>query len=68
MKDIAKYVTRYVYCQKAKLDRYLKQTKLILIMTEEELWEEIVMGFIGDLPDRDIYNTILVIIDCFTKM
>ena len=31
-------------------------------------WEEIDMEFMGEIPDGIGYNTILVIINCFTKI
>ena len=52
----------------AKSDRHSKKTKLVLIPTGERLWEEIAIDFMGELPDSDCYNAILVITDYFTKM
>ena len=34
----------------------------------ERPWEEIAIDFIGELPESDGYNAILVITDRFTKM
>jgi len=65
---MAKYVTECSRCQKAKADRYSKKTKLVPMPTGERLWEEIAIDFIGELPESNSYNAILVIIDHFTKM
>ena len=34
----------------------------------DQLWKSIAIDFITDLPDSDGYDTILVVIDCLTKM
>ena len=68
MEDVAKYVARCSHYQKAKVNRHSKKTKLVRMPTKERPWEEIAMDFIGELPESDGYNTILVAIDHFTKM
>ena len=68
MEDVAKYVAECSCCQKAKADRHSKKTKLVLMPIGERPWEEIAIDFIRELPECDGYNTILVIIDYFTKM
>jgi len=68
MEDMAKYVAEYSRCQKAKADRHSKKTKLVPMPTEERPWEEIAMDFVGELPESNGNNAILVITDHFTKM
>ena len=68
MEDMAKYIAGYSQCQKAKADRHSKKTKLVPMPTGERPWEEIAMDFVGELPESDGYNAILVITDRFTKM
>ena len=65
---MAKYVTGCSRCQKAKADRHSKKTKLVSMPTGERPWETIAMDFVGELPERDGYNAILVITNHFTKM
>ena len=36
--------------------------------TGERLWEEIAIDFVGELPNSDSYNAILVITYYFTKI
>ena len=57
-----------VKCQKSKADRHSRQTKLVLMPTEERLCEEIVMDFVGELPESEGFNIILVVTDQFTKV
>jgi len=54
--------------QKAKADRHSRQTKLVLMPTGERLFEEIAMDFVGELPESEGFNAILVITDRFTKV
>ena len=41
---------------------------MVLLLTGERSWKEIVVDFIGELPESGSYNAILVITDRFTKM
>ena len=66
--DVASYVAGCIRCQKAKSDRHSRQTKLIPMPTGVLPWQEIAMDFIGELPESEGYNAILVITDRFTKM
>ena len=68
MEDMAKYIAGCSRCQKAKADRHSKKTKLVPMPTGERPWEEIAMDFVGELPESDGYNAILVITDHFIKM
>jgi len=55
-------------CQRAKADRHSRQTKLVPMPTGERPFEEIAIDFIGELPEFEGFNAILVIIDRFTKI
>ena len=55
-------------CQKSKSDRHSRQTRLIPMPTGSKPWEEIALDFVGELPESEGYNAILVITDHFTKM
>ena len=65
---MARYVAGYMKCQKSKADRHSGQTKLVLMPTRERPFEEIEMDFVGELPESEGFNTILVVTDRFTKV
>ena len=54
-------------CQKSKVDRYTRQTKLVERPTGEHCIEEIAMDFISELPESEVFNGILVVLDPFSK-
>ena len=66
--DVARYVAGCAKCQKAKADRHSRQTKLVPMPTGERPFEEIAMDFVGELPESEGFNAILVITDRFTKI
>jgi len=66
--DVARYVAGCAKCQRAKADRHSRQTKLLLIPTRERPFEEIAIDFVGELPESEGFNAILVITDRFTKI
>ena len=55
-------------CQKSKADRHGRQTKLVPMPTGEPPFEEIAMDFVGELPESEDINAILVVTDRFTKV
>ena len=55
-------------CQRAKADWHSKKTKLTPMLTGTMPFEDIVMDFIGELPESEGHNAILVVTDRFTKM
>ena len=55
-------------CQKSKVDRHSRQTKLVPMPTGERPFEEMAMDFIGELPESEGFNAILVVTDRFTKV
>ena len=65
--DVANYVAGCIKCQKSKADRHSRQTKLIPMQTGERPFEEIAMDFVGELPESEGFNAILVVTDRFTK-
>ena len=68
LEDMARYVAGYVKCQKSKADRYSRQTKLVPMPTGEWPFEEIEKDFVGELPESEGFNEILVVTDLFTKV
>ena len=66
--DVARYVAGCVKCQKSKVDRHSRQTKLVLMPTGERPFEEIAMDFVGELPESEAFNAILVVTNRFTKV
>ena len=65
---MARCVAGYVKCQKTKADRHSRQTKLVPMLTRECPFEEIAIDFVGELPESEGFNTILVVTDRFTKV
>ena len=61
-------MARYVTCEKSKADRHSRQTKLVPILLGERTFEEIEMDFVGELPESEGCNTILVVTDQFAKV
>ena len=66
--DLARYVAGCVKCQKSKVDRHSRQTKLLPMPTGERPFEEIVMDFVGELLESEGFYAILVVTDRFTKV
>ena len=66
--DVANYVAGCIKCQKSKADRHSRQTKLVPKPTGERPFEEIAMNFVGELPESEGCNAILVVTDRFTKV
>jgi len=57
-----------IRCQKAKTDRHSRQMKLVPMPTGERPFEEIAIDFVGELPESEGFNAILVVTDQFTKV
>ena len=68
LEDVARYVAGCVKCQKSKADSHSRQTKLVPMPTGEHPFEEIAMNFVGELPESEAFNAILVVTDRFTKV
>ena len=58
---------RYDTCQKTKAHYKRKHTLLNLNEIPSALWEIILVDFIEELPISQRFNTICIIIDCFSK-
>ena len=66
--DVANYVAGWIKCRKAKANKHSRQTKLVPVSTGECPFEEIAMDLVGELPESEGFNIILVITDWFTKV
>ena len=66
--DVANYVAGCIKCQKSTADRHSRQTKLVPMLTGERPFEELAMDFVGELPELEGFNAILVVTDRFTKV
>ena len=66
--DIANYVPGCINCQKNKADRHSRHTKLVPRPTGERPFEKIARDLVGELPESESCNTILVVTDRFTKV
>ena len=65
---VAAYIAGCHRCQLAKADRHSKMKGLVPMPTGLQPWEEIAMDFVGELPESEGFNAILVITDRFTKI
>ena len=63
LEDVARYVAGCVKCQKSKADRHSRQTKLVPMPRGERTFEEIAMDIVGELPESEGFNAILVVTD-----
>ena len=61
------YVAFCARCQKAKADRHAKKAKLQPMPIGTAPFQEIAMDFVGELPESEGFNAILVATDRFTK-
>jgi transposase InsO family protein len=70
--DVKKYVNTCEECQRGKPRRHRPYGELVPFAVPIKPWEEITMDFITDLPpskiDGRVYDSILVIVDRFTKL
>ena len=71
-KDVKNYVFSYDICQRVKVSRHCLYSKMQVLLQSERSWQKVTMNFITDLSlskCRDcIYNAILVIVNCYTKI
>jgi transposase InsO family protein len=71
-KDVKSYVKTCPECQRGKAKTHRTHGELAPIPIPGKPWEEITMDFITDLPpsklNGQIYDSILVIVDRYTKM
>ena len=71
-KNVYDYVASCNVCQRVKVPRHHSYEKLQVLPQPEGLWQEVTMNFITELPlskqKRCIYDAILVVVNCYTKM
>jgi len=66
--NIEKYVQGYQKCQQNKVQHMKKVGELYLLETPERPWQEISIDIIRPLPKSNDKDTIVVIVDQFTKI
>jgi len=66
--DIKKYIQEYIKCQQNKVQYQKKPGKLYPLEILQGLWQEISIDVIGPLLESKENNTIVVIVNRFTKM
>ena len=66
-KDVQKYIQSCRTCQTIKPDQQAKSAPLHPNEIPERPWQTISMDMMGPLPESKGFNTILVVVDCFTK-
>ena len=71
-KDVKNYIFSYNICQRIKVSKHCLYSEMQMLLHSEELWQKVTINFITDLSlskHRDcIYNIILVIVNCYTKI
>jgi hypothetical protein len=71
-KDVRRYVSTCAVCQRTKARTHLPYSELAALPIPTEPWKEISLDFITKLPPSiditgKVYDSILVIVDRFTK-
>ena len=66
--DIKRYVQGCFKCQQNKVQHQKKARELHQLEIPQELWQEISIDIIGPLPKSNGIDTIVVIVDRFTKI
>ena len=66
--DIKKYMQDCIKCQQNKVQHQWKPEELHSLEIPQGPWEEISINIIGPLPRSNRMNTIVVIVDQFTKI
>lgn len=71
--DVQEYVRTCAVCQRSKAQRHSQYGKLSPLPIPEEIFEEVSLDFVTGLPPAKdshdcVYDTILVIVDRFSKM
>jgi hypothetical protein len=65
--DVESFVKQYQVCQQAKSERSHPAGLPQLLPIPQGGWQDITMDFIEKLPKSEGYDTILVVVDRFTK-
>jgi hypothetical protein len=66
--DVQNYVKGCSACQKNKIIRQPGHVSLSPLLMPKQAWQEISIDMIGPLPKSDEHDSILVIVDRFSKM
>ena len=66
--DVKKYMQGCFKCQQNKVQHQKKLEELHPLEISQGLWQEISTDIIGPLPRSNVMDTIVVIVDQFTKM
>jgi len=70
--DVQEYVSSCNLCQRTKAHQHKPYRELSSLPLPEGPWQELTMDFITGLPPSkrqgNVYDAILVVVDCFTKM
>jgi hypothetical protein len=67
-RDVNAYIRSCDTCQRSKSSRQLPAGLLQPLPTPQQPWKSLSMDFITDLPNSEGFDSILVVIDRFTKM
>lgn len=65
--DVEEYVHTCIICQQDKMDTQRQGGLLQRLSIPERPWMSVSMDFITQLPQIQGYNTIMVMVDCFSK-
>lgn len=65
--DVVQFVQQCATCQKAKSERTHPAGLLQPLPVSQGVWEDMTMDFIEGLPKSDGFDTILVVVDRFSK-
>ena len=66
--DIKRYIQECIKCQQNKVQHKKKAGELHPLEIPQGLWQEISIDIIGSLPKSNGMDTIVVIVNQFTKM
>ncbi len=71
-KDVKKYVFSCNICQRVKVPKHYSYGEMQMLLHSNSLWEKLIMNIITGLSSskhsNNVYDVILVIVDCYIKM
>ena len=67
-KNVKKYIQGYFRCQQNKVQHQKKLEELYLLEIPQGSWQEISIDIIGPLSKSNVMDTIVIIVDQFTKI
>jgi hypothetical protein len=65
--DVQSYIQQCIICQKAKCERLHPAGLLQPLPVPQGAWQDLTMDFIEKLPKSEGYDTIMVVVDRFSK-